>query len=215
MSSELSTESGEGYAEMAVGDIYQVVFESFVSGEDNSNVFHFLMTDDGGTGEPAEDLFTAFEDTLVPLHADTLSVNWAGKGLSVINLADLDDFKEAQFAADVDGTRPGENIASVACWSFRLNRAVPGQRSGWKRLSGISETDVYGQVAQAGVLPSLAAYAVGLTAGLTEDSKIWELAVVKRPIVYGTNPTVYYLPNTADYAGVGSQVSRKRPFIGG
>lgn len=197
---------------MAVGDIYQVTYFQDIIGQPIANVFHYLQVSAVTGGLPAEDLAQGFEVLIAPAYEPILQTSWRGLGTETINVGDLLDFDVRDYTTPFEGARVGERVSNVVCWSFRYNRLGPGQRSGWKRLSGLSETDVSGQAPAPGITTALDDFAEILQTVFEAGGGLWAPAVVKRPIIFGTAPTVFYVPSTVDFRGVGSQVSRKVPF---
>lgn len=212
MSSTSGVKFSWEYKRMAVGDIYQVSYFQDIVGQAVVNVFHYLQVSANTAGLPAEDLAEGFEVLVAPAYEDILAVGWEGLGTEVINIGSLLDFDVRTYTSPFTGGRTGQRVANSICWSFRLNRLGPGQRSGWKRLSCIAESDVNGQTPDAGIIAALDVVAGILGDTFEAGGALWSPAVVKRPIVYGVAPTVFYLPITVDFRGVGTQVSRKQPF---
>lgn len=198
---------------MSVGDVYQLVLEGDLGAQSIKNVFHYLVTGESGGPATSIELRQDFQTDTLPEILDTVATDYHAVRITTTNIGTPSDFDDFTISPSEDGTRTGENITATACWSFRLNRVFPGQRSGWKRFSGVSETDVYGATAQAGVLAALSACAAALAAAIVGTNAEYSPVVVSRPIVLGVTPTVYYIFTSAAYAGLGTQVSRKRPFI--
>jgi hypothetical protein len=198
---------------MSVGEVYQLVLHQAVQGEGIESVFHYLQVGGGPGSENATNLDVTFVANVLPLIQDVLAGAWSANGSSVVNLGTPSDFAEITYTPNYNGTRMGDVVSPVVTWSFRLNRIQPGQRSGWKRFSGISEDDVSGFTPDPGVSAALGALSAILPVVLAAAEETWRLVVVKRPIILGTNPPVYYIVPAADFRGVGSQVSRKLPFV--
>ncbi len=197
---------------MSVGDIYQLVYNQDLASQLVVNVFHYLQTAPVAGGLPSEDLADGFEAAQAAAYETVLASAWNGLGTETVNIADPFDFDDRLYSPALVGVRVGQFIASSICWSFRYNRIAPGTRSGWKRLSGLSEDDVQGQTPDAGVVAALDAAAVVLAADVVSGGGTFVPVVVKRPIILGVNPTVFYTPTGVDFRGVGTQVSRKKPF---
>lgn len=198
---------------MSVGDVYSLVLEGDLGAQSIKNVFHYLVTGEVGGPSTSIELRQDFQTDVLPDILDTLATDYHAVRLTTTNIGTPADFDDFTISPSEDGTRPGENVTATACWSFRLNRIFPGQRSGWKRFSGISETDVYGATAQAGVIAALTACAAALATAILGTNAEYSPVVVSRPIVLGITPVNYYIFISAAYAGVGTQVSRKRPFV--
>lgn len=197
---------------MAIGDVYSLVLDATLSAQQVLNVFHYQVGAEAGGPSSATELSDEFQASVLPEIADTLSAHWDATRLTITNIGTPADFVDLALSPPVEGTRTGENINSVVTWSFRLNRVNPGQRVGWKRFSGLSETDVFGSTAQSGVLAALTACAAALGLSLVGSNASYLPSVVSRPIILGITPTALYNFGSASFAGVGSQVSRKKPF---
>ena len=197
---------------MAVGDIYQLILEGSQGAQLLKNVFHYLVSGETGGPSTAIELRQDFHTDVLPAILDTVAEDYHATRITVTNIGTPADFNDFSISPSDDGTRLGQGIAGTICWSFRLNRVFPGQRSGWKRFSGISESDVFGATADAGVLTALSDCADALALAIDATNAEYSPAVVSRPIVLGVTPLVYYIFTSAAYAGVGTQVSRKRPF---
>lgn len=199
---------------MAIGDVYQTVLSSTLGAQSMKNVFHHIVGAEVGGPSNAGELAAEIEATLVPSIATVVTDGTLQTGLEVVNIGTITDFVDVLFSPPVAGDRVGEPVNSVVCWSFRYNRSGPGQRSGWKRFSGISESDIIFDAPIGSVALLLDAVALVLHTSLVGANASYIPVVVKRPIFLGTTPLFFYSPPSIDYAGVGSQVSRKRPFLG-
>lgn len=182
------------------------------------NVFWYKLLAFGTipVGDPvADDLAGVFSVGPAAAIANVLFVQANLVRTEIVNYNDVLDFDicTAGCGYPMVGTRAGGAEPFHVCWSFRLARPGPGFRNGYKRFSGISVVDIQddGEATPAalGVLNSLAAT---LAANLIAPSGAEYEPVVATGIkILGTNPASYAF-NGAEYAGVGSQVSRKAPL---
>lgn len=203
-----------------VNDIFQLKLftESPSSPVTALNVFWYKLLDFGGLpgGSPvAAELSVEFKTIVGDLVAATLFTEVDLVRTEVVNYNDVLDFDICTAACGypIPGLRTGGAAPYHVCWSYRLSRPGPGFRNGYKRFSGISEVDVnnFGE-AGAGVLAALNSLAGVLGLNLTTPSTvIFEPVVVTGAKVLGVNPASYAFLG-AEYAGVGSQVSRKKPL---
>lgn len=200
---------------MAIGDVYQVKLRASLAPITMLNVFHYQVTALPGPADSAVDLFARVEAALAPEIATVLQTGVSLESAEVLQIDDLSNYKDADFASAIPGERTGEAIANSICWSFRYQRAHPGQRSGWKRFSGISEADIVGHTPTAAALTLLEDLAGVLSGVLSGAQQMYTPCVLQRPIVYGTTPTVSFLVADVSFAGVGTQTSRKLPFTAG
>lgn len=196
---------------MAVGDVYSVKLFGNLQGTDNLNVFNYIVTGGGGGVDNAQDLGDIFNTGIQGVIAAIASITQSYDRIEVFQWSDPSNFATIP-AGSMDepiGLRPGDGMSNFVAWSYTLVRVAPGQRSGGKRIAGVAEPDLNGYVPVAGILTPLANVATAMGSVLAGVLGNYSAFVAKRPLTLGINPTGY-IPSAVSFAGVGSQVSRKR-----
>ena len=204
-----------------VGDIYQVKQFSNTLGQvqEMLNVWYYRLANlgtGGSSDEYAEDLGQTLEDDVLVFWRDLVTTSIETTRLELLNLGNLSDFAEGLFGGlshPLVGTRTPETMPLQVTLTFRLVRPRPGTRNGYKRVSGMAEGDINGSNITVGFQTQVDAFADELDQDLTSDNfgAVFEPVIAQRPILYGFNPFFQY-PSGANFAGVGTQVSRKVPF---
>lgn len=205
-----------------VNDVLECkVFANTLARQQNMlNVYYYRVLDMGGVpgvDQASEDFAQIFEDVVIAAWRDIVSVSIETTGIEVQFLNDITDYHAGLVGAlpkPIVGTRAGSETMPLAnTWTFRLNRANPPLRSGFKRYSGMVEGDIQGPAAAPGIFANLAAMSAALEQDLIDfPGRTYTPVIAKRPIVLGANPT-NSLPGSVSFAGVGSQVSRKQSFV--
>lgn len=138
---------------VAVGDIIEYTLQQTCMGSTLLNVFHYEAT----IVEPSvdyDDVASAFLN--VPYqgikNCQATAVQYVR--LLIRNLTNGIDIAETVLTDT--GERSGEAATSMLAYGFRLNRSTAITRHGQKRIGGVSETDLTGQVPTAGMLVILA-----------------------------------------------------------
>ncbi len=198
---------------MSVGDIYQAVLVANFSSVEVKNVFFYEVSAEPTGPSSASELGFHLDLTVLPAIATCIISDVSMNSIDIVNLGTPSDFSDFTVTPAVLGDRSGLASNPVICWSFRYNRKQPGQRSGWKRFAGIAEADIDFDQPTAAMAIILDAVSPVLEQTLLGTNASYTPVIVKRPIVLGIKPTVFYRPPSVDFAGVGSQVSRKRAFI--
>lgn len=196
---------------MAVGDIIQIKLASTSNGQEMLNVFYFQQQAGGSIpGNLAQTVNEAFWDAFDTDWLDILHPSTTVVSSELIFLA----FPEAwhNLAINDPGTWTDISEAGAApaflSAGFRYVRQSPGQRHGYKRVSGLAvEAQEDGGVSASFIALAVELAAVmqaGFTAGTTQFMPF----VASRPIVLGTNPTGY-VPSAVVFYGLGTQNTRK------
>ncbi len=204
----------------AINDIYQV--KLFSTGLNTPvtalNVFWFRLTFFGlvgAGGHVAHELALGFGSNTVAIANDIVSTATTYTKIEVVNYGDPTDFDLCigDCLLPSNGARVGDSLPASDCWSFRYVRPGPGFRNGYKRFMGPSEEDVKAD----GTADVAAVVLLNLLSDALEAEIETPLEVLFEPVVargtkiLGVNPG-YQGVSTVQYAGVGSQNSRKRPL---
>lgn len=194
---------------MAVGEIYRLTDFQTYGGQVCLNVYFYRQSTAVGSGGAAGCISAWVQDVL-PL---VIAVQQAGvlhTRVEVLNITDGFEVSSADLVANNQGTRSGEGLPSYAAWGFRLLRGSMLTRHGAKRLVGVSETDVVGNLPVSGFLSNLA-----LTANIfatdivmTSDST-YQPVIVKRPIVPGSGDPVFSYVIGGQFTYATTQNTRK------
>lgn len=176
--------------------LYRVVCE-FLTGGGNPalNVFYYLSS--LGQDDLAEDLWDAFDTTMVPLinalhypayTFDNLIVEPIfGSGIP---------FESAPTNQAGTLLLQGDPVAGHMCVSMRLVRASKETRSGWKRFSGFSEHYVSGNTVQGDLATALNALATSMETDLTAvGAGFFTPVLVRPPGTYATGVQTGWLYN--------------------
>lgn len=194
-----------------VGDIYQLtLFASFL-GQAITNVFHYRLLEVGSGAGGADNLGASFADNilddLIPLQSESLGYT----GLVCMNLHNLSDFVETPLTLEgLLEIADDNNAPSYVALVYRYGRTAAGQRYGYKRFSGLVESQISGNAFTGNVTDAndLATALIGNQGGVLYDGWSFKPFIASRPIVYGDNPSGYVPPNCV-FRGVTTQVSRR------
>lgn len=158
--------------------------------QDWSAVFYYQLIT---IGDPtAADLAGAFDINILPLMADFQNNAITYNSLSVINLADPDDFVESGVTT-TQGTVVPTTSGHSEFWQslgFRIVRATRRGRHGSKRLPGYDTGffDAAGQVVDSGYEALLDAFATGLASPMAgSEGRVYALCIPRSELV--TNPS--------------------------
>jgi len=150
--------------------IYSLMFEYAVHGELCQNRFHYATPASGATSLGAEKLVEAFQqDVLISLAALMTNVGGAVtyNRLYAVNLYDDTDFSEDTGLVPLVPTGTfGEAVPSFLSLSFTSPRFRVGKNRWYKRLAGLGETAITGNLYTATVQAGAAADA--MTAQITQ-----------------------------------------------
>jgi len=122
---------------MAVGEVYRLKLSGNMYGETCLNIFHYKNLN---TDLIASQLGVYVRDLQLPFIADCLSNIFTFTDIEIQNLDDSLDFWVGAFSTP--GNRSGDPINAFDTYGFTLNPSQIDQRSGGKRFSGVSESDV-------------------------------------------------------------------------
>lgn len=129
-------------------------------------------------------------------------------GIEVLELNGT-NFTTRALSSGNRGLRSGGFDAPFIAWSFRLNRASLGKRSGAKRFGCLVDSDVVNGAAIAGVSTALADLATQIAAPLTVGIiQTWFPVILERPVPPSTT-WGEHASNGATYRGVSTQNTRK------
>lgn len=194
-----------------VGDLIQLVDRQTLLGQVCLNVFYYRMVSIVDLGDDyLSDLNIMYEtqvmDLALPLQSsDLLHVAREWKNLS----NNLDLYTNTTVV-------PGESAAggavmpSYVSWGFMLQRSTLATRNGFKRLAGVTDGAVEGNLPIAGAIPLLNAYAATLAADLMAGIvSVAEPVIVKRPITPPVGAYIYSSVNEASFRALGTQNTRK------
>lgn len=195
----------------AIGDVYQLkLFQTYLN-VDMLNVWYYILESQGTGSNLATVLAAQFDQDVIPEFSG-IQVNAVSYlQLEVVNLRELTEFSASPGSTLVNsgGQRSGAPLPAFFTASFRYQRSAVGQRYGYKRVSGIQEQDVEGNVVEPSRVGAFndvaAAFAAELDDGL---GNIWAPYVAKRPITLGVNPTGYVCKGVV-FNGWSTQSTRK------
>jgi hypothetical protein len=197
---------------MTVGNVYNLKLFGNLQGVDNLNVFNYVVSSTSGGPDSASELATLFNNNVQAAIAAVAIDAQSYNRIEVFQWADplnFDVIPVGGLAEDKGLRAIGDGMTNIVAWSFTLVRVAPGQRSGSKRIPGVAEDDLNGYVPTGAIELLLDALAVEMAATLAGGNAFYRPFVAKRPLLLGFTPTGY-VPSTVTFAGVGSQVSRKR-----
>jgi len=193
--------------------------------QETNNVFHYR---ENGTAQGTLDqygigLMNAIETNIYPIltnQARFIRIDCALVGTDGSNINGESVFFPS--ANDL-GVAPGEGLPPYATWTFKYVRPSFSFRHGYKRFSGISETDQNSGFPASGVLTRLNTAAASLSAfiaAMTQDvdgnpdtvvTDTLAIPVVLQRIVNGDPINPINVANVSDvvFTKIGSQNSRK------
>jgi hypothetical protein len=127
--------------------------------------------------------------------------------------APLFPFTVLPLSTPIPGTQPGEGLASFMAWAFKLVRTNRTTRNGQKRIAGVSESSVLGNLPVVGIEDELAAAAAGMALELNvvEDTESMTLI----PVITRLDPAdslivlAHQPVDSAVFTKLSSQNSRK------
>lgn len=129
--------------------------------------------------------------------------------LEVLNVLNGVDYLDRAITPVVIGERGGDPMPQFVSWGFRYARLNAGDRSGAKRFSTISETDVVAGVATSAIQGGLDAVAAALAAPLVVGIiQTWFPEILVRTPL-GTYPWSSHPISGVQYKRVTTQNSRK------
>lgn len=196
---------------LAVGNIIQIIDTQTYLGQEVLNVYHYRCTAVSPTPtDPYGNLLDMFDVDVVENVAEIQMSNLLHVSREARNLSNGLDF--AINSSVIPGgmsTDTHQELNSFTSAGFLLQRSSLATRNGYKRVGGLSETDVVGNdwVGETTRLDDIeGAFAMTITA---------ELGVTFQPIILkaGSDPLtedpIYSNVATASFRGIGTQNSRK------
>ena len=185
--------------------VARIIMKGLVVSEQSLNVFYYgspTLTD------PLDELANAFITHFSPLWQGITSSGALWQTCDVQMLKGSGAFTSVPVG--VSGGVSGDCLPPYAAWDFTLVRGGLGERNGYKRFAGVSETSQVNGVATGAILSGLAAMAAGLNVAIDTTTDEWS-PVIRRTRVNKViqNPPVYYSFIGATYSRIGTQNSRK------
>lgn len=202
---------------MALVDVYELRFSGLAANENWNSIFHVLR--DNGSLD-AQDMVSVAVNGILPLFLLACPTSTTCTKAAARSLGDPLDFYEASLVGQ-SGQRTGDSLGSFVGPWLRFTRKRNDMHHGYKRLPGLSETDVTGGVIQAGLTTALTNLANELVAFWHEPgtpaTAVCTYIIVKRVLDAGKYrlpeidaELVYYAPsNYAIGASFTTQNSRK------
>ncbi len=198
---------------MALGDVYQLTLVGEHLGEDVRNIFHFLYSTAGSSGNPkSQVLAEEFEATSLP---DILAVTHKSCVYSRIlcqNLNDIADVFDNPVTTGTGLVTTGDSLPSFNTWSFQLRPINKSIRWGRKGFAGVPEAQTEGNDPTAGTLGLLGVLGAQLASNLIAPT-----LEQFNPRVARINPAsvIPFIPLAvpiaeAIYRRLGTQLSRAR-----
>jgi len=191
---------------MTIGHVYQLIDRQGYLGQEVLNVYWYQAV--LGADHTSADVIEAFTNDILPKLVDCQTSQIAHFQVDCVNYANPEDYTVG--ALSYSGTKSATvstSMPSYIALAFRLNRDIPGHRSGQKRIAGILDTEVDGND-YTGSLTPLQLFAVALGNTIEGSYGEYALFVPKRPVTLGTNPTGY-ICSSVTFQGLTSQVSRR------
>lgn len=121
-----------------IDDVIRITVEGAYFAQKALNVYYYGVRDDA---LDLSDLATAFDTQVQTTVMLALSQSYGFVKITLQNLMDEDDFFVDTFSTRF-GSRTGDPAPSFVAWGIRLFVDKLMQRTGAKRLVGVSETDI-------------------------------------------------------------------------
>lgn len=193
---------------MAFGHpVAKLVLQTYLHGQEMFNVFHYAMTQPPANLNQAVPLVDGFIADVVP---DIKAVMSQEVSFGTVEAYFYENPAQYDIQdAGGNGNSNNEAATSIVTLGFKYRGNYPGQRPGFKRFSGVPETNVQGYViTPATYVLVVDALAARLESGILNDGAFYIPVVATGSKVLGVNPDAF-TPQGVAYNGVGSQVSRK------
>lgn len=195
---------------MAVGDIYQLVFNHTVLGVACVNRFWYRQ-DVAGSVSGAVSAASSFNLSLVPAFAAAQSDDCVYQSIEVVNYRTPTDFT-VMTPTVTTGTRtpttftlPPELVAKL-----KFNRNGPGTRYTFKAISGFLREDIDNSGLTAAATTIANNLGIVLDNALTWSGATFSQVQVQGPTTLGVNPTAFFVVNQYLAAAFGTQNTRKQ-----
>jgi hypothetical protein len=174
-----------------------------------SNVFWYQLVDGNLVANYAAQLAADFAASVWAYVQALQSTTVVTQSIEVVCLPNPLDF--ANVASGLNGDiEDGDNMSIRHCFQFRFNRIAPGQRSGFKRIAGLRDSQSNGD----NWVPDAAdAYAAAnaMRTNIETDDGVFFPVVVGGDKDLGDVPTVRYRVLTVDpMLQISTQVNRLR-----
>ena len=201
----------------AVGDVFQL--KQFCSNTQAANellnVFWYRLTSFGAApvGSPmALPLAAAFGPAISAFVATVVESATTILRAEVVDYGDPTDFVIIPPGGGYPfvGTRAGAPMPMQVALTMSYTRANPGLRNGYKRFGALSEDDVQEDQISVALKVLVDVLATAMNTPLVGGvGQTFEPVIAIGAKILGTNPAVY-VPLGVNFAGVGSQNSRKQ-----
>ncbi|MGH9459539.1 MAG: hypothetical protein ACRD2J_18030, partial [Thermoanaerobaculia bacterium] len=137
---------------MAKGNLYRLIDRQRHATDEAINVYFYQQFTEAGE---AADLGAAWEADVLAEILPLQNTGWQHDSWSILNLTDGIEFAEHSYPSPLFGTAAGGAMADFVAWSFLLRRSSLVTRHGGKRIGGLSEIDVLGDVPEPGAVARL------------------------------------------------------------
>lgn len=195
---------------MAVGDVYRLIDDQTLLGQDVKNVYYYRSQIGDGT---AGLLAAAWLANVLPAVRAIQSVFVSHDLIQTENLNDLSDFSLFALTSNNDGVVTGEVLPAFNSWGFKLNRATRETRNGAKRIAGVAEVNNSNGEAQTAFLATLNDAAIAMGDPIVDALSNQYEPVIVRLDAEGL-PAVVNVVVSAEYVRMTTQNTRK-PGRGG
>lgn len=196
------------------GHLIQLKMFGACIGHQTLNVFNYQQITAVDLPNSSLALIRAFQDQVQP---DILAVMSSFAAITLLEAANMSvvgaDFASAVAGYPLTGFRAGEVLPAFNAYSYRYIRATRASRNGYKRFSGVSESDVNNGTAAGAIIALLNALETSLAATVIDPVSSVEFAPVIARVTYSGTPAVptwtYFQIAGVEFRGVTSQTSRK------
>jgi len=194
---------------MAIDEVYKVIDQQSLLGQEVLNVYYYQSTTDGTL--QAENLFNAFVSDMLPAIVATQSDLLFHNIITVESVTNPADFFEGSLTADNEGTNAGSVNDPFGAWGFKLTRSTRETRNGSKRIGGTTDGSVVNGEAVGGIVALLNTLAGQMGSDIT-DGVVTFIPVIRhltRAMIVAEEPPTFFPISGAGYERYTSQVSRK------
>lgn len=196
---------------MAIGDIYELVHDQRLFGQQVLNRYHYENINVSGD---ADGLATAFFLDVMPFIQAFQVEAVTYQRLIVINLDDDTDFTEFDLTGNGGQKVAAQPMPSFVAASLTLLRSSRSVRNGFKRYAGLDEGEVNQNSLTAAAITDLEAIAQALENPIDNTfNEEWVLRIYGGVTPNRPTPVVVPISSVSVSAVVTSQTSRK-PGVG-